>query len=180
MALETTPRTTATTRTPSPPKANTLAYSPALDGLRAVAVVAVLLYHLSVPWVRGGFLGVDLFFVLSGFLITSLLIREYQARGSIHLGRFWARRVRRLLPAALLVIAAVCIWSALSAPSDRIWSVRHDALWTLGYAARISTRTPPNWPTRRRRAPAGRPRPPPSRGVWPPCPPGTPTWSTPA
>jgi peptidoglycan/LPS O-acetylase OafA/YrhL len=131
MAVATEPQAAA------PPKKQptTLPYSPALDGLRAVAVVAVLLYHLAVPWLRGGFLGVDLFFVLSGYLITSLLVAEYRAAGTIHLGRFWARRVRRLLPAALLVILAVCGWAALTAPSDRIWSVRHDALWTLGYAA---------------------------------------------
>jgi peptidoglycan/LPS O-acetylase OafA/YrhL len=133
MAVGTEPQAAAPPR--DIPKTTTLAYSPALDGLRAVAVVAVLLYHLAVPWLRGGFLGVDLFFVLSGFLITSLLVGEYRSAGTIHLGRFWARRVRRLLPAALLVILAVCGWAALTAPSDRIWSVRGDALWTLGYAA---------------------------------------------
>jgi peptidoglycan/LPS O-acetylase OafA/YrhL len=135
MSVGTAPQAAAPPQQPAQPAAATLAYSPALDGLRAVAVVAVLLYHLSVPWLRGGFLGVDLFFVLSGYLITSLLVAEYRARGSIRLGTFWARRVRRLLPAALLVILAVCGWAALTAPPDRIWSVRHDALWTLGYAA---------------------------------------------
>ncbi|GIH12993.1 acyltransferase family protein [Rugosimonospora africana] len=136
MALETEPQTITTSQDAPPTASNTnLAYSPALDGLRAVAVVSVLLYHLSLPWVRGGFLGVDLFFVLSGFLITSLLVREYQVRDTIRLGTFWARRVRRLLPAALLVILAVCVWAALTGPSDRIWSVRHDAWWTLGYLA---------------------------------------------
>jgi peptidoglycan/LPS O-acetylase OafA/YrhL len=108
MSVGTAPQAAAPPQQPAQPAAATLAYSPALDGLRAVAVVAVLLYHLSVPWLRGGFLGVDLFFVLSGYLITSLLVAEYRARGSIRLGTFWARRVRRLLPAALLVILAVC------------------------------------------------------------------------
>jgi peptidoglycan/LPS O-acetylase OafA/YrhL len=137
MTIETEPQAVTTTRDQhlTPSDTGSLAYSPALDGLRAVAVVAVLLYHLSLPWVRGGFLGVDLFFVLSGFLITSLLVREYQVRGTIRLGAFWARRVRRLLPAALLVILAVCVCWALTATSDQVWSVRHDALWTLGYAA---------------------------------------------
>src|SRR5436189_2841189 len=72
-----------------------LPYMPHLDGLRALAVVAVLLYHADVTWLPGGFLGVDLFFVLSGYLITSLLLVEWQTRGTIDLVRFWLRRARR-------------------------------------------------------------------------------------
>ena len=75
-----------------------LAYHPALDGLRAIAVVAVVAYHFG--WIRGGFLGVDLFFVLSGFLITSLLVGERSAHGRIDLVGFWARRARRLASCA--------------------------------------------------------------------------------
>ena len=88
-------------RTPS------FAYQPALDGLRALAVLGVLLYHAGVSWAPGGFLGVDAFFVLSGFLITSLLVDEWRTRGRIDFGAFWARRARRLLPALLLVVIAL-------------------------------------------------------------------------
>jgi peptidoglycan/LPS O-acetylase OafA/YrhL len=86
-----------------------LKYQPALDGLRGVAVAAVLLYHGGVGWSPGGFLGVDIFFVLSGYLITSLLVAEQGSSGSIRLGRFWTRRARRLLPALFCVVAVVVI-----------------------------------------------------------------------
>ena len=72
-----------------------LRYRPGLDGVRAVAVLAVLLYHGRVGWARGGFVGVDIFFVLSGFLITGLLLAEWRHWGSIDLRRFWLRRARR-------------------------------------------------------------------------------------
>src|SRR5829696_5160663 len=80
-----------------PPKA--LPYLPGLDGVRAVAVVAVLLFHLPARLLPGGFLGVDVFFVLSGFLITTLLLGELEATGVIKFGQFYLRRARRLLPA---------------------------------------------------------------------------------
>src|SRR5437016_4078474 len=85
---------------------------PALDGLRAAAVVAVLLYHGDVAWARGGFLGVDAFFVLSGFLITGLLLAEWQTTGGIDLPHFWRRRARRLLPALFLVLGAAAVLMA--------------------------------------------------------------------
>src|SRR5215212_7621914 len=75
-----------------------LPYVPGLDGLRAVAVIAVLLYHAGLP-VPGGFLGVESFFVLSGFLITALLVVEWRQHGHISIVGFWQRRARRLLPA---------------------------------------------------------------------------------
>ncbi|WP_157978452.1 acyltransferase family protein, partial [Nocardia aurea] len=75
----------------------------ALDGLRGLAVAAVLLFHAG--HMRGGFLGVDLFFVLSGFLITGLLLEELAGRGRIDLVAFWGRRARRLLPALALMVA---------------------------------------------------------------------------
>lgn len=77
---------------------------PALDGLRGIAVLVVVLYHFFGAAVPGGYLGVDIFFVLSGFLITSLLVREYGASERISLSRFWTRRARRILPAALAVL----------------------------------------------------------------------------
>jgi peptidoglycan/LPS O-acetylase OafA/YrhL len=112
-----------------------LPYEPALDGLRAVAVLSVMLYHGQVAWSQGGFLGVDLFFVLSGYLITSLLVAEQRRSGSIDLMRFWGRRARRLLPALFLVLLAVCVYSVVWARSTQRESLRLDALSTLGYAA---------------------------------------------
>src|SRR5687767_16010557 len=95
-----------------------LPHVPALDGVRALAVAGVVLYHAGVAWMPGGFLGVDVFFVLSGFLITSLLLAERNATGRIDLRRFWIRRARRLLPAAFLVIAASVLAAAVLAPGD--------------------------------------------------------------
>ena len=88
----------------------TLTYQPALDGLRGLAVAAVLLYHGDVSWAKGGFLGVDAFFVLSGYLITSLLLVEWRAAGRLNLPAFWARRARRLLPALFLMLGGVVVY----------------------------------------------------------------------
>jgi peptidoglycan/LPS O-acetylase OafA/YrhL len=102
-----------------------LPYHPALDGLRALAVIAVLLFHFGYPWAKGGFLGVSVFFTLSGFLITSLLVAERTATGRTDLRRFWGRRARRLLPAALcgLILAAAVSRTMTVAPSDVRWDV---------------------------------------------------------
>jgi peptidoglycan/LPS O-acetylase OafA/YrhL len=107
----------------------------ALDGMRAVAVILVLLFHLRFPGFSAGFLGVDIFFVLSGFLITTLMLTEHDRTGRISLSDFWARRARRLLPALvlLLVVVAVVTWST-STFTERA-SVRGDLLATAGYAA---------------------------------------------
>ena len=78
---------------------NRVPYLPGLDGLRAIAVVAVMIYHANHAWLRGGFLGVEVFFVISGYLITLLLIGEHERTGQVALGQFWMRRARRLLPA---------------------------------------------------------------------------------
>jgi peptidoglycan/LPS O-acetylase OafA/YrhL len=110
-----------------------LAHQPALDGLRGLAVLAVLLFHLE--RLDGGFLGVDLFFVLSGFLITSLLAVEHRARGAVDLGRFWARRARRLLPALLVLLVGVSVLLLTFTPTDQRGRFRGDALATLGYVA---------------------------------------------
>ena len=110
-------------------------YQPALDGLRGVAVVAVLLYHAGVGGATGGFLGVDVFFALSGFLITSLLLAEQATSGRIDLRAFWARRARRLLPALLLVLVAVAVYAAVAARPGELDRIRRDGLAALLYVA---------------------------------------------
>jgi peptidoglycan/LPS O-acetylase OafA/YrhL len=109
-----------------------LPHAPALDGLRAVAVAAVLLYHAGVSWMPGGFMGVDVFFVLSGYLITSLLLAELRRGGGIDLPRFWLRRARRLLPAVVTVVLAALVLS-LFLPGAEAGGVRGDALTSLFY-----------------------------------------------
>ncbi len=105
-----------------------------LDGLRAVAVLAVMLYHAGVSWIPGGMLGVDVFFVISGFLITSLLVDERARSGRISLGNFWLRRVRRLLPAVVLLLCFVAVTWGLFLHDD-VYSLRNDILAALGYSA---------------------------------------------
>ncbi len=106
-----------------------------LDGIRAFAVCAVLLYHAGVGGVGGGLLGVDVFFVLSGFLITSLLCGEHLESGSIRLGRFWAGRARRLLPALLVLLVAVAVYAWGYRDSVDVTAIRGDAISTLLYFA---------------------------------------------
>ena len=91
-------------------------YRPALDGLRSLAVYLVVAFHAGVVAFEGGFIGVDLFFVLSGFLVTSVLLSEHRATGAIRLGRFYARRVRRLLPAAVVAIVAIAVTAVFVEP----------------------------------------------------------------
>src|SRR4051795_11533426 len=92
-------------------------HRPDLDGLRTVAVYLVLLFHAGLSWFGGGYVGVDMFFCLSGFLVTSVLMTELQSSGSLRVGRFYSRRVRRLLPAAVVVVIATCLTFTL------VWSV---------------------------------------------------------
>ncbi|MBB6672733.1 acyltransferase family protein [Cohnella nanjingensis] len=113
-------------------------YMPGLDGLRALAVMAVIAYHLGFGWASGGLLGVGMFFVLSGYLITDLLVAEWQRDKGINLRQFWLRRARRLLPAMLLVLAAVLIVLALfdrsriPALQGDVWSaVTYTSNWYL-------------------------------------------------
>jgi peptidoglycan/LPS O-acetylase OafA/YrhL len=110
-------------------------YQPALDGIRALAVLAVMAYHGAYKWARGGFLGVDAFFVLSGFLITTLLVLEWRKAQTIHLVAFWGRRIRRLLPALLLVIVFVAVFAVIAMPSYELEKLRWDGLAGLFYVA---------------------------------------------
>ena len=111
-----------------------LPYVPGLDGLRAIAVLGVLVYHGAPSLVPGGFLGVEVFFVLSGYLITSLLLAEWRYTGRVDLGRFWLRRVRRLLPALLALLAVTLTITALFLP-DQLVRLRAEALAALLYVA---------------------------------------------
>jgi peptidoglycan/LPS O-acetylase OafA/YrhL len=110
-------------------------YVPALDGVRGVAVLAIMGYHGGVFLTNGGFYSLDTFFALSGFLITSLLVAEWQQSSTIRLGRFWARRARRLLPALFLMLLAVSAYVAFVAPPGMYPGFRGDALSSLFYVA---------------------------------------------
>ena len=102
-----------------------LPYLRGLDGVRGIAVAAVVLFHLGFGWAGGGFLGVSLFFTLSGYLITSLLLVEHERTGRVSLRGFWARRARRILPASLLTLVAVAVAARwLSAPASLPGDVR--------------------------------------------------------
>lgn len=138
-----TPETTPAPRT----------HMPALDGVRGLAVAAVLLYHFGLPHTRGGWVGVDLFFVLSGFLITGLLTGEHAATGRIALRAFWLRRARRLGPALLAfllvagiirVVAGLAIgsWSVQTAPLGLLESAVATATFTLNWLAAHSVAVP--------------------------------------
>ena len=91
---------------------------PAIDGLRALAVVAVVLYHLGIDWIPGGFLGVDLFFVISGYVITRLILDSIESANGLDIREFYAARVRRLLPGLLVLIIVTCVLMAFFAPDS--------------------------------------------------------------
>ncbi|HTN99596.1 MAG TPA: acyltransferase, partial [Microthrixaceae bacterium] len=112
--------------------AEPLKHVPALDGLRAVAVVGVMLYHARFGWITGGFLGVSAFFTLSGFLITSLLLREWSKSVKIDLRAFWGRRFRRLLPASWATMALVVAIGAFGGwNGDQLRALRGDIPFSL-------------------------------------------------
>jgi len=112
-----------------------LRFQPGIEGLRGLAVVGVLLFHAGFTWARGGFLGVSTFFTLSGYLITSLLIREHADTGTISLRGFWGRRFRRLMPAALAALFAAVVFGWLVADPGQVASLRGDVLAALAYVA---------------------------------------------
>lgn len=120
---------------PVGPARSAMTYVPALDGLRAIAVIGVMLFHGGISWMPGGYLGVDVFFVISGYLITTLLLRERVATGSIDLREFWVRRFRRLLPALLVLLAAVAVAIPFWVAGPERASIRDDAFASLAYVA---------------------------------------------
>ena len=109
-----------------------LPYSPGLDGLRALAVIAVLLYHADLAWIPGGFLGVEVFFVISGYLITALLLAEWRQRGRIDLKTFWLRRARRLLPALYVLLVVTLAFAVVFLPGE-VAGLRGDVFAAFGY-----------------------------------------------
>jgi peptidoglycan/LPS O-acetylase OafA/YrhL len=113
----------------------TLGYHPALDGLRGLALVAIIVYHSQVGWAPGAFLSVSTFFTLSGFLITSLLLVEHAGSGGVSLKGFWSRRLRRLMPASTVVIVVIALGTWVWGDTTQLSRLRGDALASLGYIA---------------------------------------------
>ncbi len=127
---------TATRDTGAPPlTVDRFGHQPALDGLRGVAVAMIVAYHAQFPWATGGWLSMDVFFVLSGFLITSLAVGEVGRTGSINLWAFWQRRLQRLVPLLVVVIAAIIVWAAVGAPANELGAIRRDGLGSLFYVS---------------------------------------------
>jgi len=112
-----------------------MGYQPGLDGLRAISVIAVICYHAGFGWMHGGFFGVEVFFVVSGFLITSLLIEERERSGRVALRQFWYRRARRLLPALGAVLVTVSTWAAVFGTDEQLSQMRRDLPWSIFYVA---------------------------------------------
>ncbi len=119
-------------------KSTRAGYLPALDGIRALAVGAVVAYHLHVPFFDGGLLGVSVFFTLSGYLITSLLMQGFERRGRIDLKAFWIRRARRLLPALLLMLPVTLVTAAIARP-EKLAATFRQVLYALLYVANWTT-----------------------------------------
>ncbi|MEY3805644.1 MAG: hypothetical protein RIR69_456 [Actinomycetota bacterium] len=109
-------------------------YVPGLDGLRALAVLAVIVYHANKQWFGGGFLGVEVFFVISGYLITLLLIAERERTGTVSFAQFWFRRARRLLPALFVMLVGLITYVAFF-ERDYLGTLRGDVLAGVGYVA---------------------------------------------
>lgn len=113
-------------------RAHEMGYLPGLDGIRALAVIGVLLYHADLDWIPGGYLGVDVFFVLSGFLITTLILEEFDRSGRVNFPRFYLGRVRRLVPPLALVLLVVSL-AAVLVYRDAAHQVARDALASTFY-----------------------------------------------
>jgi peptidoglycan/LPS O-acetylase OafA/YrhL len=123
------------TTPPAPFAVVRLGYRPALDGVRGLAILAVLAVNSLLPFFQGGFIGVDVFFVLSGFLITSLLMEEWSSTGTISLKRFYARRALRLLPALFVLLIACCLYGFFFQSREMATATWREALWVLFYFA---------------------------------------------
>jgi peptidoglycan/LPS O-acetylase OafA/YrhL len=119
------------------PGGQEIRFRPDVEGLRAVAVVPVVLFHAGVSWLQGGYVGVDVFFVISGFLITGLLLREHEERNRISISGFYARRARRILPAAMLVIVLTVLASYYIQNFVQYAKVAQDGRWAALFAANI-------------------------------------------
>ncbi|HEX5087498.1 MAG TPA: acyltransferase, partial [Nocardioides sp.] len=132
--MSTTTATTPATESTATPR---LRHRDDVQGLRAIAVLTVIASHASVPYLDGGFVGVDVFFVISGFLISKLLFREAERTGRISIPSFYARRARRILPAATLVTLATVVASAIWLSAVDLLAVAKDALWAVFFAANI-------------------------------------------
>ena len=111
-----------------------MGYQPGLDGLRALSVIAVMLYHAGFTWMPGGFFGVEVFFVVSGYLITALLIDEREQQQRISLEKFWLRRARRLLPALATMLVTISVWAALFGSKADQSTLKRDLPWSIFYA----------------------------------------------
>lgn len=109
-------------------------YLPGLDGIRAIAVIAVIIFHLNKCWLKAGFLGVDTFFVISGYLITSLLILEFEEKGYIDLKAFWLRRIKRLIPALLFLLSIVLVYVVIF-KAELLVDFKTDMLAALFYVS---------------------------------------------
>jgi len=112
-----------------------LSYMPALDGIRAVSILGIMANHGGFAWAEGGVISVNVFFVLSGFLITMLLMKEWTRSGTIRLRAFWARRARRLLPALFVLLGGIGLFALFFAPEGTQSILRGDGLATLFYVA---------------------------------------------
>lgn len=123
--VQTSPRSAQVSRVP---------YLPGLDGLRALAVLAVIVYHANSSWLAGGFLGVEVFFVISGYLITLLLVAEKERTSAISLKEFWIRRARRLLPALFVMMILLVFWTAFF-ERDALGALRGDVIAGLFYGS---------------------------------------------
>lgn len=108
-----------------------------IQGLRALAVGMVVLAHAGIPFAAGGFIGVDVFFVISGFLITSLLLREVQRSSTISIRGFYERRARRILPAGTVVLVVTMLYAAFTFSADRVGSIAGDAIWSSVFLANV-------------------------------------------